>query len=95
MGRPSTVSVREAAKALLDACLAADANEDLDSTIDGALLDALSTALRAVELPRHDGTPNDMLREFVNLCAVGDVNEDTDALGWGDLIGRAKAYLAT
>jgi hypothetical protein len=34
-----------------------------------------------------------LLREFIDLCAVGDCDENTDALGWGDLIKRAKAEL--
>ncbi len=32
-----------------------------------------------------------LLAEFVDLCAVGDVDETTEALGWGSLIRRAKA----
>ncbi len=35
------------------------------------------------------------LRDFVNLCAVGDITEDSDdGLGWADLVRRAKAMLA-
>ena len=31
-----------------------------------------------------------LLQEFVALCALGDVDDTTEALGWGDLIQRAK-----
>lgn len=34
------------------------------------------------------------LREIVNLCAVGDVDESTEALGWGAVIKDANAALA-
>lgn len=36
-----------------------------------------------------------VLRRMVDLCAFGDVDETTDALGWGDLIKEAKATLAS
>jgi len=36
---------------------------------------------------------NKLLLEFVELCAAGDVDENTEALGWGDLITRAKKHL--
>ena len=35
----------------------------------------------------------ELLREMIDLCAVGDVDETTQALGWGELIGEAKAAL--
>ena len=31
-----------------------------------------------------------LLHEFVDLCAIGDIDETTEAHGWGDLINRAK-----
>jgi hypothetical protein len=34
------------------------------------------------------------LREILDLCAVGDVDENTEALGWGAVIRDAKAALA-
>jgi hypothetical protein len=37
----------------------------------------------------------ELLREFIDLCQVGDVDENTDALGWGDLILSAKSFLAS
>lgn len=33
------------------------------------------------------------LREFVNLCALGDTDETTEANGWGTLIKETKALL--
>lgn len=35
-----------------------------------------------------------LLREFIDLCALGDTDETTEAYGWGDLIKRAKAATA-
>ena len=38
---------------------------------------------------------DDFLRDFINLCAVGDITEDSDdGLGWADLVKRARAILA-
>lgn len=34
-----------------------------------------------------------LINEFIALCAVGDVDESTEALGWGDLIKRANEAL--
>lgn len=31
--------------------------------------------------------------ELINLCAIGDVDETTEAYGWGDAIKRAKLAL--
>jgi hypothetical protein len=36
---------------------------------------------------------DNLLREFIELCAAGGVNENTESLGWGDLIRRAKEQL--
>lgn len=33
----------------------------------------------------------DSLNEILNLCAIGDVDEDTEAYGWGEAIKRAHA----
>lgn len=34
-----------------------------------------------------------LLREFIDLCALGDTDETTEAYGWGDLIKRANAAI--
>jgi hypothetical protein len=34
------------------------------------------------------------LREILNLCEIGDVDEDTEALGWGNAIKAARAALS-
>lgn len=34
-----------------------------------------------------------LLSEFIKLCELGDVDETTEAYGWGDLITRAKLEL--
>ena len=34
------------------------------------------------------------LREVLNLCAIGDVDEETEALGWGKAIKRANKAIA-
>ena len=34
------------------------------------------------------------LNEILNLCAIGDVNEDTEAYGWGAAIKDAKVAIA-
>lgn len=48
--------------------------------------------------PQHNPTPADRvaasLRELLNLCALGDVDENTEALGWGEAIREANAALA-
>lgn len=33
------------------------------------------------------------LQTLLDLCAIGDVDENTEAHGWGDAIKRAKALL--
>lgn len=33
------------------------------------------------------------LRELIDLCAIGDVDESTEAYGWGEAIKRAKAAI--
>lgn len=35
----------------------------------------------------------DLLREAINLAAVGDIDESTEAMGWGDWMRRAKALV--
>ena len=40
-------------------------------------------------------SPRDLLREVLELCKLGDVDESTDALGWGDLVKRVKVVLST
>ena len=32
---------------------------------------------------------------FIELCALGDVDETTEALGWGELIAEAKAAVSS
>jgi hypothetical protein len=34
------------------------------------------------------------LKEILNLCAIGDVDEDTEAYGWGDAIKAARRAIA-
>ncbi|HEV7913019.1 MAG TPA: hypothetical protein VGP22_04585 [Albitalea sp.] len=34
-----------------------------------------------------------LLQEFIELCAIGDVDEETEAHGWGALIAEAKGLL--
>jgi hypothetical protein len=36
----------------------------------------------------------DSLNEVLDLCAIGDVDEDTEAYGWGEAIKRAKESIA-
>lgn len=36
----------------------------------------------------------DALAEILELCAIGDVDECTEALGWGKAIQRARAALS-
>lgn len=38
-------------------------------------------------------TRGDLLREILGLCELGDVTEETEAYGWGELIRRAKVEL--
>jgi hypothetical protein len=55
---------------------------------------ALSQQAAAPEAPT-DEAKDAALRELIDLCAIGDVDETTEALGWGEAIRRAKAALAT
>jgi hypothetical protein len=61
--------------------------------------DEEATALQALAL-RVAGVLEDRadllaaLREVLNLCSIGDVDETTEAYGWGDAIKRARAAIA-
>lgn len=62
--------------------------EDLQSIAKGGYRG--DTEDRVSLLVRQNEEKAELIQEFVNLCFVGDVDEETDALGWGDLIKRAK-----
>jgi hypothetical protein len=47
----------------------------------------------ARKLERENARVRETLREMVALCALGDVDETTEAFGWGACIAQAKALL--
>jgi hypothetical protein len=52
------------------------------------------TTRKRAAAPKAPTEPAAFLRDFINLCAVGDITEDSDdGLGWADLVKRAKAML--
>jgi len=56
---------------------------------------ATPSSLGASPTHTHIETARNMLREFIDLCQVGDVDENTEVFGWGTLILEAKSFLAT
>lgn len=38
---------------------------------------------------------SEVLAELLDLCALGDVDEETEMYGWGETIKKARALLPT
>jgi hypothetical protein len=90
--------LREAAQRLLDACLAADADEELSHHVDGTLLDAVSAALSAepaqemtdeqIEVclrESFDGTPSTRFAiKFARAVIAADRASRLPEMGEGD-----------
>ena len=70
--------------------------DKLEDTCEISTHDRHEAAAMLRQLAAQTGEPVALrlLQEGVDLCALGDVDEDTEALGWGDWIRECKALLA-
>lgn len=69
--------------------------EDITHLCGKVIEKGLQGILRGcVEMKLRNNALEAKLEEFVNLCALGDTDETTEALGWGVLIKETKALLA-
>lgn len=75
--------IEEAAKALGSA----------QQALQKAMPDLMGLALALAKAKVNDDLVAS-LEELLNLCVIGDVDETTEAHGWGDAIKRAKAAVA-
>ena len=77
----------------------AEANARRIAASWNACLDVPTVVLEAQQsggLPGNErlGTAKKLLEEVVNLCAIGDIDENTDdGLGWGGFVRDAKAFI--
>lgn len=91
IARPSAKEVNEAIAAVERGAVQL-AHARMEYVAKACGFEGLTEALGYLQTLR-DNPLATMLREVVNLCALGDVDEHTDALGWGVLIGRIKAVI--
>lgn len=76
--------IKRLARIRLSRILPADWNKVIDEAI---------AALRELEAQQPVAWRK-VMQEMIDLCALGDVNETTEAYGWGAVIAEAKALLA-